>query len=919
MNADKLESAALTAQHVLRDLRLGDEARRREAARRMESDPTLRQQVERLLAATVDSSPSAPTGSDALRLRRVGAYTLIDELGSGGMGAVFLAEREVDGAHQRVALKLLHGMPTQEGRRRFARERALLAGLNHPHIAGLLDGGETADGQPFLVMEYIEGEPITEWVRRARPDVDARLRTLVRVCRAVEHAHQRLVLHRDIKPGNVLVRADGDPVLLDFGIGRELSDGQSAETATLAFTPAYAAPEQFTGHGLTTATDVFGLGALMFEALSGASLTELRRDGIPLASPSAVASDTQLRGMLRGDLDRITAKAMHPEPERRYATAAALADDIERFLHGRPVLATPDSLAYRAQKFVRRHRAAVGIALLAAVLSVAFVWRLEAERNRAVEAEASAQRESKSARLARDFLVSVFQSASPRETLGRPVTPRDLLDRARERVEIELGSDPAAAVATWMALSDTYIALGEPDAAAKAAEQALRYTAGSEPAQRLLRADVIEALGAAYNQLGRYPEAVPLYEELLKLREELSANDPVALANTYGELGYAAQQYGEFERSGQWLERALQLLDSQRSRNLGDAEDRCYVLAGLAVAAAARGDPPGASRWMEAAQQARAAVDPSHPSGLYVLRASARVAEFQGRFDDSLTALQQASELARRVVGADASVVAGIENDLGVALNGLGRYRDARGHLELARSMYLRRASAADANVAHLDANLGAVYESLGDYAQAIDYSRRALSVFASQGMTNVDMRRQSRVNLARALSFAGEHSQALVEMREALEEGIASEGRESLTHQLDRFRYAGILRRAGELDAAAQELESSSAAILEVVGAEHPVKLHVLRLRALIARDRGELAQARGEFEAALAFAESTPDADQVATAEARVELAALLVDNDRERAGNLVDQALPILSEAVLPIAPARIEAERLQAELR
>ncbi|HWS25343.1 MAG TPA: serine/threonine-protein kinase, partial [Xanthomonadales bacterium] len=711
MNPDERESPALTAQRILRELRLGDEAGRRAAVRRIESDPTLRQQVERLMAATVDSQPSTNTRTEPAHLPRIGVYTLIAELGSGGMGAVFLAEREVDGARQRVALKLLHGIPTEDGRRRFARERALLAGLNHPHIAALLDGGQTADGQPFLVMEYIEGEPIDEWVRRTRPDLPTRLRTLVRVCRAVEHAHQRLVLHRDIKPGNVLVRADGDPVLLDFGIGRELSDGHAlAETATLAFTPAYAAPEQFSGRGLTTATDVFGLGALLYEVASGASLTELRRGAEMLPLPSVAASDTHLRAQLSGDLDRIAGKAMHAEPERRYASAAALADDLERFLQGRPVLATPDSLGYRVAKFVGRHRSAVVVAGLALLLSAGFVWRLDIERTRALEAEASARRESASARLARDFLVSVFQSASPRETLGRPVSPRDLLDRARKRVESELGADPAAAVSTWMALSDTYNALGEPGAAAHAAEQALRYTGGNDVAQRLQRANVIEALGAAYNQLGRYPEAVPLYEELLRLREELSADDPVALANTYGELGYAAQQYGEHERSAQWLQRALELLDSQRQRNLGDAEDRCYVLSGLAVAAAAGGDEAGARRWLEAAQTARAAIDPSHPAGLFVLRASARVAELQGRFDDSVSELQAASELARRVIGADASVVAGIENDLGVALNGLGRYREALQHLERARSMYLRRANGADANVAHLDANISAIY-----------------------------------------------------------------------------------------------------------------------------------------------------------------------------------------------------------------
>lgn len=918
MTTDQRQDLA-DAQQLLRDIRSGDERQRREAARRIESDPTLREKVERLMAATVDSQPGSTHPPDLARPRRVGAYTLIDELGSGGMGAVFLAERDVDGTRQQVALKLLHGIPTREGRRRFARERALLAGLNHPHIAALLDGGETDQGQPFLVMEFIEGVTITDWVRDARPSLQNRLQTLVRVCRAVDHAHQRLVLHRDIKPGNVLVRADGDPVLLDFGIGRELGDGQSAETATLAFTPAYAAPEQLTGRGLTTATDVFGIGALLYEVLSGASLTELRLDGAPLPPPSAVVREPALLGALRGDLDRITAKAMHIDPERRYATVAALADDIERFLEGRPVLATPDSLVYRVRKFVGRHRAAVLVAVLTMLLTAGFVWRLDIERDRALGAEADALRESRSARLARDFLVSVFASASPRETLGKPVSPRELLDSARQRVELELGSDPAAATATWMALSDTYNALGDPEAAAQAAEQALRYTGVADATQRLVRADVIEALGAAYNQLGRYPEAAPLYDELLRIREELSADDPVALANTYGELGYAAQNYGEFERSQQWLRRALELLDSQRQRNAGDAEDRCYVLSGLAVAATALGDERAAGQWLAAAEAARATIDPDHPAGLYVIRARSRLAELQGRFEASVAALEQASELAGRVIGADASVVAAIENDLGVALNGLGRYREALVHLQKARAAYLRQATGGAVNVAHLDANIGAIFESMGDYAQAIDFARRALAVFAADGMVETDMRRQSRVNLARALSFAGQHDEALVQMGRALEEGIASEGRESLTHQLDRFRHAGILRRAGRLDEAATELESSAAAILAVVGAEHPLKLHVLRLRALIERDRGNAIDAIAEYESALQFAEGTAGADPVASAEIKAELAALWRATDPTRARKLIDQALPVLREALVPTAPALVEAERAGRDLR
>lgn len=909
------ETAAPEA--LLRLLRGADEQARLEAARRIESDPTLRAQVERLLAATVDSLPPDARESH-YPLRQIGPYRMLRELGSGGMGAVFLAERDVDGTSQQVALKLLHGIPTADGRRRFARERGLLAGLNHPNIAALLDGGETEQGQPYLVMEYVDGLPISDWVRQRRPTLSERLRVLQRVCGAVQHAHQRLVLHRDIKPGNILVDADGEPVLLDFGIAKVLDHTEArSETATLAFTPAYAAPEQQVGRGLTTATDVYGLGAVLFEVLSDSNLAELRVQSGALPAPSTLVADPQRARVLRGDLDRMVAKAMHPEPERRYASPAALAEDIERYLSGRPVLATPDSLLYRTRKFLLRHQAASAITLVAVLLIAASVWRLDRERDRALAAEARAQTQAASARRARDFLVSVFSSAAPSETLGEPITPRQLLDKARAKVERELGGDPATAVATWLALADTYAALGAPDAAAQAAEQALRYTpdAADGGRQRVL---VLETLTAAYNNLGRHEDAAPLLDELKRWRERESADDPAALMNTYAELGYGAQARGEFEQSEQLFDQALQQMHKLQQSRPVTAADQAYLHSGLAVSAGAHGDLARAEREVQRAEQQAEQMDPRDPGRLYVLRARSRVEEYAGRFERSLALLHEASALATRVVGADAAVVAGIENDLGVALNGLGRYREALTHLERARASYQRMERVGPANLAFIDANISALYESLGDYEQAILYGRRALAVYQSLGVSNADMLRQSRVNLARALSFAGQHDEAVQHMRTALAQGEQQEGRDSLVVQLDRFRLAGILRRAGQLNEAETLLGESASALRGVLGEAHPVQLHLLRMQALIARDRDQADAAISVYERTLAFADATPDSDRVAAAEARVELAELLAARAPARARELLELALPVLREALLPIAPALRRAEHLKLRL-
>lgn len=910
------DTAIPVAEHLLRDLRSGDEQRRFAAARRMESDPTLRQGVERLLAATM-ATGAADVAAQPDRPLRIGAYRLLEELGSGGMGAVFLAERDIDGAAQRVALKLLHGLPTSEGRRRFARERALLAGLNHPNIAALLDGGETDQGQPYLVMEYVDGVPISDWVRSTQPSLTARLRVLARVCAAVAHAHQRLVLHRDIKPGNILVRPDGEPVLLDFGIAKVLDDTTGlAETATLAFTPAYAAPEQITGRGITTATDVYGLGAVLFEALSEQSLVELRLEAGVAALPSRHCGVSVQARALRGDLDRMVAKAMHPDPERRYVTPAALAEDIERYLAGLPVLATPDRFSYRLIKLIGRHRAATLMLAVAMVLSLGFVWRLQVERNRALDAERRAHQEAVSAQRARDFLVSVFASAAPRETLGQPITPRELLDKARAKVEQGLMGDQDAAMATWLALADTYIALGVPGEAAKAAEQALALSRADTPARQQQQISVQETLAAAYNNLGRHDAAQPLEAVVLQWREAQADADPRALASSYAELAYAAQQRGEYLASERLFHQAKAKLTQVGG---GSADDQAYLLAGLATSLAALGRLEAAELAIADAERNAVSLDARAPTQVFVLRGRSRVDELAGRFASSVAALEQAAALASAVVGVDAAVVAAIENDLGVALNGAGRFREALEHLLRARAGMARVDAVAATELAFVDANISALYESLGDYPQSIDYARRALAVYEQMPVGAAPMQRQARVNLARALSFSGQHVQAMEQMERALAEGRSTDGEQSLSYQLDRFRYAGILRRAGKTDLAAQTLTQSSAALLEQLGAEHPIRQHVLRLQGLIAADRGDRDGAISGLRQAIEFAESSADSDAVASAQTRVDLAKLLVDSDPQRASDQLALALPVLTQALLPVAPALQEAQQLQRQLQ
>ncbi|HJU39689.1 MAG TPA: serine/threonine-protein kinase, partial [Tahibacter sp.] len=341
-----------------------------------ESGRDFRDLVERLVAAdetrhdpvahAVDSAMHRLV-EPAREIKALGPYRLLRELGSGGMGTVFLAER-ADGAYrQHVAIKLLRGFPTADGMRRLRRERQILATLDHPGIARLIDGGETTQGQPYLVLEHVDGLSLSAWVRERRPDRAARIVLVEKLLDAIQHAHQHLVIHRDLKPANLIVRDDGAPKLLDFGIAKLIDTGDARETSTRVMTPAYASPEQQAGRPVTTASDLYSAGMLLHELL-------LADDAPPL--------DAELRG--------IVAKATAAEPSTRYASAEAFADDLARWREGRPVRAAADTRRYRLKKFVQRHRIGAALAVLALAAAAFFVWQLDAERRRALAAETAA-------------------------------------------------------------------------------------------------------------------------------------------------------------------------------------------------------------------------------------------------------------------------------------------------------------------------------------------------------------------------------------------------------------------------------------------------------------------------------------------------------------------------------------------------
>ncbi len=452
----------------------------------------------------------------------VGPYRLISELGRGGMGAVWLAERPDGQLKRQVALKLPHLSWGGALAERLDRERDILASLEHAHIARLYDAGLDHQGRPYLAMEYVEGQAIDVYCRERALPLRERLDLLLQVAAAVAHAHARLVVHRDLKPGNILVTADGQVQLLDFGIAKLMEGDRTQDTLLTelsgrALTPDYASPEQIRGEPLGTASDVYSLGAVAYELLTGARPYRLKRAttaaleeaittiDAPLASEAA--REPALRKQLKGDLDAILNKALKKDSTQRYATVEALAQDLRRHLDHQPVVAQPDRLSYRAGKFISRHRLQVAAAVVVALALLAgagvALWQAQRARAQAARAEE-----------VKRFVLSIFEDADTAGGGSRKTSAVDLLEQARARLAAMSVSDPA------------------------------------------IRAELLTSVGISLIGLGEYQQAEPVLGEATEVAmKELGADDGVTIA---AELAFAEAliETGDFKRAGAHLDAA---------------------------------------------------------------------------------------------------------------------------------------------------------------------------------------------------------------------------------------------------------------------------------------------------------------------------------------------------------------------------
>ncbi len=574
-------------------------------------------QQETVVSDTVDEATSPPEQPDAEPRHHpeiIGPYRILEVLGEGGMGVVYLAEQS-EPVNRKVALKLVRtSFQTADAVARFSAERQAMARLSHPNVAQLYDAGTTDDGFPYFAMEHVPGDTLTAHCDRQRLTVEQRLRLFQRICEGVQHAHQKGVLHRDLKPANLLVAEVGGravPKVIDFGIAKAvdepLTDDAELTGLRAIGTPAYMSPEARLGSAdVDTRTDVYSLGVVLYELLAGVRPHQLAGGALvsrieaPAERAQAKKPSTRVSSLdagtagevadkrrmdpaaltkrVRGDLDWIVMKAITDEPERRYASAAELAADIERHLGHEPVTATPPSLRYRTGKFVRRNRAGVAAAALVAlalILGLAGTsWGLvradrETKAARQAEAEALAQaeradREAEAANEVSTFLTDLFEVADPYKSRGEEVTARQMLDRGAERIETELEDQPLLRARLMHTIGDVYIMLGDFAASGAQLEQAVALREqhlGDHPdlAASLYR------LGWAHLQMYHFQEAEPLFARSLQIREAKLGSEHLDVAESLNGLAHFARMSQDSRRAAHLWERVLAI----RERELG--------------------------------------------------------------------------------------------------------------------------------------------------------------------------------------------------------------------------------------------------------------------------------------------------------------------------------------------------------------
>ena len=852
---------------------------------------------------------------------RIGAYRVERLLGRGGMGEVYAADRADGQFEQHVAIKLIHAEFAHEPEL-FLAERRILAGLEHPGITRLFDGGLSDDGRPYMVMERVEGRDLLDYCAEQGLGLEQRLNLFMRLCEAVAYAHRRLVVHRDIKPGNVLVTAEGQPKLLDFGIAQLVGGALESAGARLRLTPAYAAPEQLGGGEITIATDVYALGGLLYRLLCGeapyassnlpGALERIFDEPPPPPSRAAQRDAPVPPARLRGDLDAIALKALARDPQARYGSASALARDLERWQRHEPVEAVRPTPAYLARRFVRRHRvfsaaaAVVTLTVLGALAVVAdYAHQLRLQRD-------IARNEADAAQQVTDYLVSLFEAVSPARTGGKPVEPRSLIDQGKAQLEQQLKDQPLLQARLLGTVGALYCELGLSEECRHNVERALAVQRRDPRANAAVTAQLQYWQGRAYGAENDYAQAERTLREALRGLEAQKPPRNGAIAAALTTLGYVLRSQQKIPGSIAALERARGLLRDARGDDTAESADTLGSLA-LSYQEAGRTDDAIGLAWQRV-ELVRRLLGNADLRTYDALNDYAEVMVTAGHNREAEPARREAAAGYARIYGAVAQRTLDVEADLGNLLMFEGHLAEAADWMRRSLDGYRELEGAGSRDYATALRHRGGVLFYRGDYAGAVDDFAEALRLSqALYGEQSLDTH-IARLNLGRALAAQGQAKRAEPLLRPELPASLDGD-------------YAGYIRfmrlkwladsqaQDGQLAAAVQGYDAAEAAFREY-GERDELELSKL------AECRGQLLlrqQRYAEAEAVLRkvmndYREAYGD-DSAFTRIAATELAqalARLGRNDEARA--LAQAALPVLRRELAPQHPALAAARKL-----
>ena len=837
-----------------------DPADRQQFLERECDDPELRAYVLSLFAdasgveagieATIVNAMSGAfvghqVGGDELAGETIGAYRVVRLLGSGGMGMVYLAERADGQFDQQVAIKVgRHRLVSPQTEERLRSERQILADLDHPNIARLIDGGTMADNVPYIVMEFVNGLPIDVYCDLRRLDIDARLRLFQEICVAVHYAHQNLIIHRDIKAANILVTDDGIPKLLDFGIAK-LTDTQGAATDGLThegaviMTPANAAPEQLRSQTVTTATDTYALGLLLYRLLAGvnpfdvegASPAECARlicdqdpvrpserlqrkvdaamrvgKSIGRASFERIAFDRntsveKLVRRLRGDIDTIILKALRKEPERRYRSAYALGADIGLHLTSMPIEARSESLMYRAGKFVRRHYLAVATSIVGVFALLAFSIVVSVQNQRIATERDTAQAVSR-------MLEDIFKASDPAQARNKDISAVEILASGTERVSSELDEQPELRATLKGTIGRVYFGLGDYSQSRELLEEALAtrrdMLGDAHPDVAAAETDLAELL----IRIGEYETARKLLQSALTTTEnEVGNQSPQAAENRYflAEVHRALGNIDEAERY------AYASIDTYSAAAEGFSIELAEARNLLARILQLRGDVAGAHRLQrEAIETLSNAQGENHPYMAYYLQSLGVILLSMNDFDGADVALAEATEVGRRVLPQNHEFLAATLRDRGRVLNARGDHTQAIRFMREALDLYVRQLGPTHPRVGYARIVLGLALLDNGEYAEAESTLRLALAA-VEQGLGPEHQYTASALTgLGAVLNATNRVTDAMPLLERALRIRLIDYAPGHALVAATQTEYADSLARTGQFDDAESLLRQS-------------------------------------------------------------------------------------------------------------